>query len=39
MTEDGSYIKYKLQEGEKEINIHKLFYKLKENQLQTGCLF
>lgn len=39
MTEDGSYVKYQLQENESELNIHKLFYKLTENQLLETSLF
>lgn len=39
MLEDGSYVKYQLQEGEKEINIHELFYKFSEEDLIKGCLF
>jgi len=39
MTEDGSYIKYQLQENEHEVNIHKLFYKLTESQLLETSLF
>ncbi len=37
MTEDGSYVKYQLQANEKEVNIHQLFYSLREDQvLETG---
>jgi polyphosphate kinase len=39
MTEDGSYVKYQLQENETELNIHKLFYKLTEDQLLEKSLF
>lgn len=39
MTEDGSYVKYQLQEDQAEINIHKLFYQLNEEKLIKGCLF
>ena len=39
MTEDGSYVKYQLQENETELNIHKLFYKLTEDQLLETSLF
>lgn len=39
MLEDGSYVKYQLQEGEEEINIHQLFYKFTEENLIKGCLF
>ena len=39
MTEDGSYVKYQLQEGEEEINIHKLFFRLNENDLKVSGLF
>ena len=39
MTEDGSYVKYQLQENESELNIHKLFYKLTEDQLLETSLF
>jgi polyphosphate kinase len=39
MTEDGSYVKYQLQENEPEINIHELFFKIKEEQLLDKCLF
>ena len=39
MTEDGSYIKYQLQESEAEINIHKLFYSFSEKDLVQNCLF
>ena len=39
MLEDGSYVKYQLQEGEEEINIHEFFYLFKEANLIKGCLF
>jgi polyphosphate kinase len=39
MTEDGSYVKYQLQESESEINIHKLFYNFSEKDLMQNCLF
>ena len=39
MLEDGSYVQYQLQEGEPEVNIHKLFYSLKEEELSQSCLF
>jgi len=39
MTEDGSYVKYQLQEGEDEINVHKDFYKLSEQDLKKSGLF
>lgn len=39
MLEDGSYVKYQLLEGEKEINIHKLFYNLKVEDLSNESLF
>lgn len=39
MLEDGSYVKYQLHEGESEINIHKIFYNLKEEDLIQGGLF
>ena len=39
MTEDGSYVKYQLEEGEPEINIHKLFFKLHEDDLKVSSLF
>lgn len=39
MLEDGSYVKYQLQEGEKEINIHRLFFDLKESDLLEEPLF
>lgn len=39
MLEDGSYVKYQLQEGEAEINIHKIFYNLKEEDLVQESLF
>jgi len=39
MTEDGSYIKYQLEENEPEINIHKLFYNFTEADIKQDCLF
>jgi polyphosphate kinase len=39
MTEDGSYVKYQLQEGEAEINIHRDFYGLQESDLKKSSLF
>jgi polyphosphate kinase len=39
MTEDGSYVKYQLQPDEQEINIHKVFFELKESDLIDKCLF
>jgi polyphosphate kinase len=39
MTEDGSYVKYQIHEGEDEINIHRMFYQFKEDELIKGCLF
>jgi polyphosphate kinase len=39
MTEDGSYVKYQLQEGENEVNIHKLFYQFTESDLVTDPIF
>ena len=39
MTEDGSYVKYQLQEGEAEINVHRDFYHLKESELKKTSLF
>lgn len=39
MTEDGSYIKYQLGEGEAEINIHQLFYHQTREDLKMKCLF
>jgi len=39
MTEDGSYVKYQLEEGEPEINIHKLFFRLQEEDLKVSDLF
>lgn len=39
MTEDGSYVKYQLREGEEEINIHKLFFRLREEDLKVSGLF
>lgn len=39
MTEDGSYVKYQLQEGEPEINVHRDFYNLSEQDLKKSGLF
>ena len=39
MAEDGSYVKYQLQETEEEINIHKFFYSFSEKDLSQNCLF
>lgn len=39
MLEDGSYVKYQLQEGEKEVNVHRLFYDLKVGDLRKESLF
>jgi polyphosphate kinase len=39
MTEDGSYVKYQLQDGESEINIHREFYQLQESNLKNTGLF
>jgi len=39
MTEDGSYVKYQLQDGESEINIHREFYHLQEGNLKNTGLF
>lgn len=39
MLEDGSYVKYQLHDGEEAINVHKLFYNLKTEDLKTECLF
>jgi polyphosphate kinase len=39
MLEDGSYVKYQLHQGENEVNIHKLFYNLKTEDLIQEVLF
>lgn len=39
MTEDGSYVKYQIHEGEEETNIHRMFYQFTEDELIRGCLF
>jgi polyphosphate kinase len=39
MEEDGSYVKYQVREGEKEINLHRFFFHFSEKDLIEGCLF
>lgn len=39
MEEDGSYVKYQVREGEKEINLHRFFFRFSEKDLIEGCLF